>query len=163
VAEGRVMDFAALKWVASTLTYWHFAIWVAFASVVLWKEAAAPGTIDWSFKVWFAAVMMPVMCCWVGPIIGQIFGDKFAWSQLWPTGLVIGGTVSTFYVVGIVGSAWNERSASLALLAAPVWLGATLILGLFMAATSWAMPRMIDSGLVELPKASWGVNLPPSP
>lgn len=157
------MDFAPLRWVTGTLTIWHFVVWAAFFVLCVWPAAQSSNAMPWPLRLWAAVIMLPLFYCWIGPIMGQIFGEKFDWSQLWPTGLAIGALLSTFYVVGLSGAAWSEKSVTLALVAVPVWLFAAMFFGLFISATSWLMPRIVDIGPLEMPTASWGVKLPPSP
>ena len=157
------MDFAPLRWVTGTVTIWHLIAWVAFFVICIWPVSDPSKAMPWHLRLWSAVVILPVMYCWMGPIVGQIFGDKFVWSQLWPSGLAIAAVFSMFFLVALGGAAWDERSLALALLAIPMWLFASMFFGLFFAATSWVMPRVVDAGLVELPKPSWGVKLPPSP
>ena len=156
-------EFAPLTWVTGTLTIWHFVAWAAFFALCIWPPEDPSKRMPWPLRLWGGVVILPVIYCWMGPVVGQIFGDKFDWAQLWPTGFALSGTFSTLALVFGLSAAWSEKSAGVALF---FFLGATLvtlIFGLFFAGTAWAVPRAADSGLIELPKATWGVKLGPSP
>jgi hypothetical protein len=71
-----------LQWVIGTLTIWHYAIWVLCAGLSLRRRPNQQEAMPLPFRTWGAVFMPPILYCMVALIAGQIFGDKFAWSQL---------------------------------------------------------------------------------
>ena len=155
------MDFAPLQWVASTLTIWHYLIWAVVFLLHLWRGPKNNKAMPLHLRVWGGAVCIPIVYCMGSLVLGQLFGDKFSWSELWPSGLATGAAISTFFLVAILWEtrAASERKLELLSLAIVVIPFATGFFGLFLAFAWWVFPRVAGFGLFDFPKLSWGVQL----
>jgi hypothetical protein len=149
VAGSGVMEFAPLAYVWGTLTLWHMAIWIAFPllmGVVL--KLRADGPVLWKVLSLYLTILAIAYGIFT-LIFGQIFGDKYSWSQLWPSGALLGGSFGALL--------FTDRSASRPPVAF-VLLGVTVAAG-FYTFCIWLFPRIIGFGLIDFPKLSWGVQL----
>ena len=143
------MELAPLAYVWSTLTEWHVAIWIAFPllmGAVLPLRAGKP--VLWKVLPLYL-IILAIAYGVFALIFGQIFGDKYSWSQLWPSGALLGGSFGALL--------FADRSASRPPIAF-VLLGVTVAAG-FYTFCIWFFPRFIGLGLIDFPEASWGVHL----
>ena len=150
-----------LQWVVGTLTYWHYAIWALHAGLSLWRWPNQEKPMPLPFRTWGAVFMLPIFYCMVALIAGQIFGDKYSWSQLWPAGFGLGCLISTAFLTGLVPALWYEKGKKIELtimMVVFVPLAATLF-GLVFTFVWWGFPRFIGLGLINFPKYAWGVQL----
>ncbi len=144
------MEFAPLAYVWGTLTVWHVAVWLAFAilqGVVL--PLRYGGSVNW-FSLPFFLIMLAIFYGIFALMFGQLFGDKYSWSQLWPSGVLLGGSFGALVFA-------RTRSS----IRPPV---AFALLGVVLAAAFytfclWLLPRIVGFGLIDWPKFSWGVQL----
>ena len=143
------MEFAPLAYLWGTLTVWHVAIWIAFPllmGVVLQLLADEP--VLWKALPLYLIILAIVYGIFA-LIFGQIFGDKYSWSQLWPSGALLGGSFGALLFV--------DRSAK----GLPTALG---LFGVAMAAVFfpfciWLFPRTVGFGLIDFPRYAWAVHL----
>jgi hypothetical protein len=82
-------------------------------------------------------------------IFGQTFGDKYSWSQLWPSGVVLGGSFGALL--------FADRSATRPPTAFVLF--GVAVAALFYTFCIWLFPRIIGFGLIDFPQLSWGVHL----
>ncbi len=153
--------FSPLEWVASTITAWHLAAWAVFFVLSVWLTPRGKKAMPKPLRIWGGIIMLPLVYCMGALVIGQLFGDRFSWSQIWPSGLMTGVVVSTFFVVEIVPAVWRGAGrrmelSVLGIVAVPL---VTVFFGLFFSVVWWVFPRIIGFGLFDLPKQSWGVQL----
>jgi hypothetical protein len=149
VAGGGVMEFAPLAYLWGTLTVWHLAVWLAFpvlVGVVLPLRAGKP--VLWKVLSLFL-ILLAIGYGIFALIFGQVFGDKYSWSQLWPSGALLGGSFGALL--------FSDRSAT----RPPT---AFVLFGVAMAAVFytfciWLFPRILGFGLIDFPKYAWAVHL----
>jgi hypothetical protein len=152
---------APLAWVIGTITIWHLAIWVLQAGLSFWRWPNQEPPLPLPFRAWGAIFMLPIAYCMVALIAGQIFGDKYAWAQLWPAGLGLGAILSTAFLTGLLPALWVGKGKRIELtiltvLSVPL---AAASFGLFFTVAWWLFPRLIDFGLIDWPEFSWAVHL----
>ncbi|MEY4838807.1 MAG: hypothetical protein RLZZ475_2666 [Pseudomonadota bacterium] len=148
------MEFAPLAYLWGTLTVWHMAIWIVLPllmGVVLSLCVGQP--VLWKTLLWKTLPLhLAVLAIAYGIfalIFGQVFGDKYSWSQLWPSGTVLGGSFGALV--------FFERSAN----RPPTAFG---LIGVAMAAVFytfciWLFPRILGFGLIDFPRYAWAVHL----
>ncbi|QYJ07716.1 hypothetical protein [Qipengyuania flava] len=144
------MELLPLKYALETLTFWHLLIWLVLTAAMMFAAAkeSVPKRIVTSAN---AALLLIVFYFWIAPIVGQLFGDKFSWAQVWPSGFVLGAVFSLAAAVHFFKRS-IRASVVIVLIGIPFY-------GLGMSAAYWAVPRFAGFGLVELPKMPWGVSL----
>ena len=150
MAGGGVTEFAPFAYLWGTLTVWHMALWLAFPvmiGVVLPLRANEP--IIW--KVLPIALIMGATFYGIFALIfGQIFGDKYTWSQLWPSGALLGGSFGALIFVPNGSSKQPPFAFSL--------IGVAVAAAVY-TICMWLFPRIAGFGLFDFPKLSWGVHL----
>jgi len=143
---------APILYSVELLTWWHVAIWAAV--VLMIGLQGSQSELSLLAKLGFAAAAVALFYLLFMPIIGQVFGDKFSLSQVWPTSALIGiGVAATFYLYIF---AINDKDAPtdffiFGFLIHSVFLGLVLNLFLFL------VPRVVSYGPAEIPAMSWGV------
>ncbi|MBI1402159.1 MAG: hypothetical protein GC147_02965 [Porphyrobacter sp.] len=143
------MEFAPLAYLWGTLTVWHVAIWIAFLllmGVVLQLRADKP--VLWKVLPLYL-IILAIAYGIFALIFGQIFGDKYSWSQLWPSGALLGGSFGALI--------FADRSATRP--PAAFALVGVAFAAVFFTFCIWLFPRVIGFGLIDFPKAAWGVQL----
>ena len=148
------MELLPLKYAASTMSKYHFIVLALVAAISLWNGSAdrQGGAI---LHAAIAVAGITLVYFWIAPIVGQAFGDKFTWSQVWPSG----------FIVALLLMAWGNlgfwlRDSEYPLSAALFFLTVgTSLFGLVISASFWLMPRVVGSGVVDFAKKSWGVSL----
>ena len=150
-----------LQWVIGTLTFWHYAVWALHGGLSLWRLPKEQPAMPRPFLMWGAVFMLPIFYCMVALIAGQIFGDKYSWSQLWPAGLCLGANISTAFLTGLVPALWHGKGKRIELtimtvVSVPL---AAAFFGLFFTVAWWLFPRFMGLGLIDWPKFAWGVQL----
>lgn len=148
------MSFEPLAYVWGTITHWHVMIWVALATIptivlpLATKQKIAPDAF--AVFLWMFASMYGIF----GLIAGQLFGDKFAYLEVLPTGFIFGAafTLTPLLTSIFRKEARNGSTFGCVILSIP--LG-----GLFFGSCTWLFPRVIGFGLIDFPKYSWGVQL----
>jgi hypothetical protein len=151
-----------LQWVIGTLTVWHYAIWVLYAGLGLRRPRDQENDMPYPIRIWGAVFMPPIFYCMVALIAGQIFGDKFAWSQLWPAGLSMGAIFASPFLIALVPALWNGkgRRIEFSIMTVVFVPLATAFFGLFFTFACWIFPRVIEwGGLIDFPDLAWGVHL----
>ena len=148
------MTFEPLVYAFRSLTWVHAVIYVLL--VILPVVFPARDTSNPFVNLPASAIMIAAAYFLFAPVVGQIFGDKFAFRQVWPSSAVLGAIFAAI----LVGVAYfsEPRTSSpgfliFAFLASGLFLG--LVLNLFL----YVAPRAVGWGIVEMPKASWGVAL----
>ncbi len=157
------MSFAPLKYAWNAITIWHFLALVVFMLPTVWSYWTGTAD-DRAIGSSASGVMfLTFMLCWAyflfAPTFGQVFGDKFTFSQVWLSSIVLGLTMSAAFV----SYGFSQRDqlvdseqigfAVFAFLFFSVFLG--LVLNFFL----WLLPRMAGWGAAELPKYDWAVKL----
>ncbi|MEE4201918.1 hypothetical protein [Erythrobacter sp.] len=86
-------------------------------------------------------------------LLGQVFGEFFPFSSLWPSGLIVGAA----FAAPVLAMSFPPRTSK----QAPRLFRAFAILvsALFFTFALWLLPRMVGLGLIDLPNLSWGVRL----
>jgi len=144
------MVFLPLQYALGSVTIWHLLIWLALSASPL-ISAEARSILRRFYIVANFALLIAVPYFWVAPIVGQLFGDKFTWAQIWPSGFVLG---TVFSLAGALHFSKQSKGAGIAIIA----LGIPFY-GFGMSAASWAIPRIAGWGVIDLPKMAWGVSL----
>ena len=148
--------FEPLAYVWSTLTIWHLVLPV----IVLGLQALSKGR-SWREVMQRVTVVLCIFC-WLyvlgAIILGQVFGDRFSFAQVWPTSALMGVLAS----LGIVGWMVDPHPPRMPLgrvtLAFAFY---ALFLGLAVSLFLYLMPRMVGwFGIVDMPRLSWAVQLP---
>lgn len=150
-----------LEWVIGTLTIWHYAIWAGFMAINVWPRPRPEGALPLPMRLWAGAVFPPVLYAMVSLIVGQIVGDRFPWSMLWPAGMCLGALFSSIFLGVLLAAIWNTRGRqvqAIVMLVVAVPLS-TMFFGLFFTCAWWLFPRVIDFGLIPYPDLPWGVHL----
>ena len=149
--------FEPLGYVASTFTAWH---WVIGSTLLLLIGVVLPiangETIKWSW-VPFAALALVSMYAIMALMFGQVFGDKYPFRMIWPSGLILGALFSALPMLQLALPSNGDTASP------PRWFAilAVFIGANFFAIALWLLPRMVGFGLFEIPKLSWGVKLLP--
>jgi hypothetical protein len=154
-------EFLPLRWVIETLTIWHYLAWAAFFGLSFWRGPADKEAMPINLRLWAGIIMLPIFYAMTSLVVGQLFGDNFSWSQVWPSGLMLGGLVSSFFLVGFAEAIWHGDGRRLELFAfggfaIPFAAG---FFGLFFSVAWWLLPRAVGFGLIDFPKFPWGVQL----
>jgi hypothetical protein len=153
--EGSVMDFLPIKYAAGTLTKWHFGIWI-FLSLLL--PLLSIGSVPLEILVGNAAIManFVAMCYLIfAPMVGQSYGDKYSWSQVWPTAFFIALVIAAIFCLNFARADpdFPLSSAIAFLIFGTVWFG--ICLSLMM----WLLPKAAAWDPKRYPKKPWGVSL----
>ena len=153
------MKFAPLSYVWSTVTIWHLIVFGVLLAVVAWPASTErSGTRRLAPRVSYAAVVLFFLYVIGAIVLGQAFGDKFSFSQLWPTSIVMGFLSSLIFVSSVMIAeegrlGWGMAAATSVVL--------TAFNGLALCLVFFLLPRMVGwFGVVELPIFSWAVSLP---
>lgn len=150
------MSFEPLVYAFRSITLVHAVIFVALVMLPAFVPSKyRAGNNDFaSFP--FNAVMILAGYFLFAPVVGQIFGDKFAFAQVWPSSAVLG---MIFAAILVAVAYLNEsRSSSVGFLVFAFLVG-SLFLGLALNLFLYFFPRAVGWGVVEVPKAPWGVAL----
>ena len=156
-----MISFEPFEWVLSTLTAWHLAAWAAFFGLSVFAKPKSKEAMPIHLRVWGGIVLLPIVYCLGALMLGQLFGEKYAWTQLWPSGFALAAIFSTFIVAHLVPDFWSKRGrrgeiAVLGFMGVPIFV---IQFGLFFTFAWWALPRIAGFGLIDFPKLSWGVQL----
>lgn len=151
-----------LQWVIGTLTIWHGIFLAGFVIINLWPRPQSERQLPMPMRIWASFVIPVILYCMVSLIAGQVVGDRFTWSMLWPAGLMLGALVSSIFLAVTLAAVWHTRGRQ----AGPIAMGfivpplAAVFFGLFFSCVWWIFPRVIEwGGLIDFPEASWGVHL----
>lgn len=150
------MSFDPLTYAWRSITLVHAAIFAALVLVpVVMPRANQPDTVDFpGFPL--NAVMILAAYFLFAPIVGQVFGDKFSFSQVWPSSAVL-GMIFAGILVGAAGVV-EGRSGPIGFLVF-AFVAGSVFLGLAFNLFLYVFPRMVGWGIVQIPKAPWGVVL----
>lgn len=99
------------------------------------------------------------MYCLAALVFGQLFGDKYPFAQVWPSALALGFSMSVVFVACALAIDGKALTVELVLLSVFAIAFCTLGIALFACIAIFLMPRAVGFGLVDFPKASWGVHL----
>lgn len=141
-------QFVPLLYVWDTLTVWHVAIWLAVplvVGVVLPLRDGRP--VMWA---WLAGALplLAIAYAVLAIATGQLFGDTFTLAALWRSTALLGGVS-----VGLLLAGPQRR---------PPWPISLFFVAAgagFVTFALWFLPRAAGLGLIDFPKASWGVHL----
>ena len=147
------MSFAALEYVWSTITVWHLVIWIAITALVTIVIPMIQGTaIGWSGP----ASILWLLAMWYGLfsiMFGQIFGEKFGFLDVIPSGFLFGLGFAALAVVHPSQRAEGGLRANKGCAILAVLLGAS-----FFGVCTWLLPRVIGFGIIDFPKYAWAVQ-----
>lgn len=151
-----------LQWVIGTLTVWHGIVLAGFVILNLWPRPESGRQLPLPMRVWASFVIPVTLYCMVSLIVGQVVGDRFPWSMLWPAGLMLGALVSSIFLAVTLAAVWHTRGrktvpVAMVMIVPPL---AAVFFGLFFTSVWWIFPRVIEwGGLLDFPEAPWGVHL----
>ncbi|MEX0342252.1 MAG: hypothetical protein AB3N06_06680 [Erythrobacter sp.] len=150
------MELLPLKYAASTVTKYHVIVILLACALPLVTGTSNRISRDFA-QILITALAFVLIYAWAAPIIGQIYGDKFSWSQAWPSGFVL---AFAFMVWGCL-SFWTQGAGGngLAIAASFFLTLGTVFFGSFFSATYWLLPRAVGWGVVEFSRKAWGVSL----
>ena len=150
-----------LEWAYGTLTGAHYVIWAAFFFLCLLLVPKRKRPMPVIVRIWCGIFLLPISYCMVAPVVGQVFGDRLAWSQLWPSGLLLGAVLSTFVIVGMAPAFWSEpsRRLELSVFAALCVAIAAGFFGVFFAFIWWSFPIWIGLWPFDIPQQVWGMQI----
>ena len=157
------MSFEPLAYVWGTTTVWHFAFWGAFLLLCLLPAKSKSDKMPIALRLNAGLVIPPVLCAMITLILGQIWGDKFSWSQLWRSGLIVGATLASTFLTFGLGVTRAERSST-DKLGLGIFLGllgfliAALFFGLGLAGIFYLIPRAF-ANVFEPQPVTWAVQL----
>jgi hypothetical protein len=146
-----------------TITIWHVVALLAIMSPAAYAyltgnsgkttlETSFPGLVLFSFAVVW-------MYCLAALVLGQLFGDKFPFAQVWPSALALGFSMAAVFMVCVLVLDGKALTGELALFAIFAIGFFTLGLALFACIVVYAMPRVVGYGFTDFPKLAWGVQL----
>jgi hypothetical protein len=144
------MDFAPLAYIWGTLTIWHILIWLALSLLVGVVVPRRFGCLVSGLSLPMFLYMLAIAYGIFALMFGQVFGNTYSWSQIWPSGALLGGAF------GALAFSPKGLSQSLPL---PVALFSIAMSAAFFAVGLWLLPRMVGLGPIDWPKLSWGVQL----
>ena len=157
------MEFAPLRYVLGTITIWHgvalLAIMSPSAYAYITSTAAKPALETSLPGLFLFSFMVVWMYCLAALVLGQLFGDKFPFAQVWPSALALGFSMAVVFVACSLAFDGKALTLELALFSVFGIAFFTLGLTLFACIAIFLMPRAVGFGLVDWPKASWGVHL----
>ena len=148
------MAFLPIKYAAGTLTKWHFGIWILLSLIPLLSVGSVPlgilvGDIAMTANVFALFYLI------LAPMIGQIYGDKFSWAQVWPSAVIIAFLLSAFF-----GLTFIRTDPKLPLSSAIVFvIFGTVFFGICLSLMLWLMPRAAAWDPKRYRKKAWGVSL----
>jgi hypothetical protein len=157
------MEFVPLRYVIGTLTIWHGVALLAIMAPSFYghiTSAAAKPTLETSLPgVFLFSFGVVWMYCLAALVLGQLFGDKFPFAQVWPSALALGFSMAVVFVacsLAIDGKALTVELALFSVFGVTLF---TLGLALFACIVIFLMPRAVGFGLIDFPKLAWGVQL----
>ena len=148
------MELLPLKYAAGTLTKWHLLAWLTISSLPLLSGGAAPlrERVDESM---IAALAFGLLYVIAAPLIGQIYGNKFTWSQVWPSAFVVSFLLMTWACMK-----FSRTESDFPLSAAIFFLTiGTLWFGICLSLVTWLVPKAAAWSPDHFPKKPWGVSL----
>jgi hypothetical protein len=144
------MDFAPLAYIWGTLTIWHIAIWLALSLLVgVVMPLRFGGSVNWLLLPMFL-YMLAIVYGIFALMFGQVFGNTYSWSQIWPSGALLGGA---FGALLFVPNGSSKPSPF------PFALFGVVVAAAFYTFCLWLFPRIAGFGLIDFPKLAWGVQL----
>lgn len=148
------MDLPPLRYSAGTLTKWHLLAWLAISLIPLASLNRAP-PLEILGHCLMGACGFALLYLIAAPLVGQVYGDKFTWSQVWPSVFIVAFLLMTWFCLGFIQDAPNFglTEAIVILTFGTLWFGICLSLLTWLApkASAWAPKRH--------PKKPWGVSL----
>lgn len=155
------MEFAPLRYAIGTVTIWHGAILVAIMAMAAYAHYGSNAGNSGSAGLFPGLPLITLMIGWMyllaAPVVGQLVGDKYAFAQVWPSALVLGGLMAAGFLVAVFVIDGKPMSATLAQFGVFAFVFFTAGLSLFVCFAYYVMPRV--AGLISYPKLSWGVQL----
>ncbi|WP_298309090.1 hypothetical protein [uncultured Erythrobacter sp.] len=147
------MEFAPLNYLWDSLTIWHLAIWIGFM-ITFEMAVRQKSKLRVSFaRIFLTALLLAIIYGLFALLFGQLFGDKYTAAELWPSGMVLGGLLTS---IGFFGDLFSEQRNGF-----PTWFAVLgIVIGAnFCAFGLWLLPRIVGLGLIDFPRFSWGVQL----
>ncbi|WP_416832569.1 MAG: hypothetical protein ACMUJI_06410 [Erythrobacter sp.] len=158
-----MMSLEPLNYALNTLTFWHALALSLLCAPTAWIYVN--GNIDAQLvrNPIFGLLLQAGMVTWVyfliAPVVGQVFGDKYSFAQVWPSSVTLGVTFAAMIITVSASREWSDMNAKLAGFLASAFVVFSLFLGLALNLFLWLLPRVIGFGLIDFPKLSWGVQL----
>ncbi|MEM6857927.1 MAG: hypothetical protein AAF559_08655 [Pseudomonadota bacterium] len=142
------MRFEPLAYVLSTLTLWHGVIMIALVSLMHFIGPITNGApIEWT-RIPATVAMLASVCGIFTPSAGQLVGDNYPATTLWPTAFVFGAVFTSIPF-------WSsDTDAPVGFAIFSIVFGAN-----FFAAAIWLAPQFLDVGIIDFPRLPWGVRL----
>jgi hypothetical protein len=111
------MEFAPLRYAIGTVTIWHGAILVAIMAMAAYAHYGSNAGNSGSAGLFPGLPLITLMIGWMyllaAPVVGQLVGDKYAFAQVWPSALVLGGLMAAGFLVAVfvgnTGAIWGLR------------------------------------------------------
>ena len=153
------MSFEPLAWIESTLTPVHGIVWAVLILFFIFANSDAEDRLAMPMRITGGFIILPMIYCAMAVVIGQIFGDTYSWSQLWPTGIALGAGAGMIFLVFGLAAALDGGGLIVAIFFTAASLFATAVFGLFFSFFWWAIPRVVGLAPIDFPKFSWAVQL----
>ena len=148
------MELLPLKYAASSLTIYHAIALVVIASLPF-LGGAADGAGAATRQAVVNICIFSILYFLAAPIVGQLYGDKYSWTQVWPSGFLLALLLMTWGNFAF----WSRDSEYPLSSALFFWTVGTLVFGLFMSLSLWLMPRVPGWGVITFPRKACGVSL----
>ena len=157
------MEFAPLRYAWNAITIWHFVALAAFMAPTTWSYVSGRAPESSVTSEFGGLLFFAFMICWmyflIAPVMGQIFGDKFSFSAVWPSSIVLGVAMSAAFVTFGFSRGTEVFTTELQGFALIAFVFFSVFLGLALNLFLWLAPRMVGYGVVDFPKLSWGVQV----
>ena len=148
------MDFLPIKYAAGTLTKWHLLAWLTISLIPLLSLGATP-PLERVGDSLMIAIAFGLLYLIAAPLIGQIYGDKFIWSQVWPSVFVVSFLLMVWFCIDRV-----RTELDFPLSAAIIFLTiGTLWFGICLSLVTWLVPKAAAWSPDQFHKKPWGVSL----
>ncbi|NVE95984.1 hypothetical protein [Altererythrobacter lutimaris] len=147
------MSFEPLVWLIGTLTPWHFVIWFSLAGI---PAVVIPLATSQKPKLSVLVQVLWILGCLYGLfglMLGQLYGDKYGFLEVLPTGFLFG---LAFMLTPLFGLLSLSRTSNDGL--DGCFVAASPIGGMFFGSCTWVFPRIIGFGLIDFPRYSWAVQ-----
>lgn len=157
------MDFPPLRYAIGTVTIWHGLVLLGFIGLNV-RAFVAGSSQESVFHATLPGLLLGCfMIIWMyllaAPTVGQLFGDKYPFAAVWPSALVLASMMSAAFVGFALTSEGKPITLEFALFGGFAFLFVAMGLTLFVCLAHYVKPRAAGFGLIDFPKAAWGVQL----
>lgn len=157
------MEFAPLRYAFGTVTIWHGLVLLGLIglNVRAFVSDSSEGSVFHSSLtgLMLSCFLIVWMYLVAAPTVGQLFGDKYPFAAVWPSALALASMMSAAFVAFALTSEGKTLTLEFALFGVFAFVFAAVGLTLFVCIAHYVMPRAAGFGLIDWPKASWGVQL----